>query len=124
MPIQFSDFLQESLEARNKAVDIEGTVKDALQVYIKRGSKISDEQIKAIADYMKDKKTFSMGKMSDYFYETDLGIMDGWIKAAIDAVKKEINLKGFGKNGTSTKTGVSQAERIDRYLKQKPTPRR
>ena len=117
----YSRFIQESLEARNKLIDFEAIIKDALKGFA--GSKPTDKHIKAIADYMKGQKTFSVNKMSDYFYEKDPSVKDGWLKAAITAVKKEIDASGFGKNGGASKT-LSRAERVDRYLKQKPTPRR
>lgn len=110
----FSEYLDEfisesnELDDRNKAIDLEGIVKSVLE---KKG--VTDP--KAIADitgYLANKKTFSLGKMTDEFpYSV------GAMKAVIDAVKEAINTKGFSKKGSDVSAPLTQAGRVDRYLK-------
>lgn len=110
----FSEYLDgvisesKELDDRNKAIDLEGIVKSVLE---KKG--VTDP--KAIADitgYLVNKKTFSLGKMTDQF-----SYSVGAMKAVIDAVKAAIDEKGYGRKGSDISAPLSQAGRVDRYLK-------
>jgi hypothetical protein len=106
----FEEFIAESKETdeRNKAIDLEGIIKTVLS---KKG--ITDPKaFEDIYGYMADKKSFSLGKMTDMFpYSV------GTMKAVIEAVKAAIDAQGYGKKGSDTTAPLSQAGRIDRYLK-------
>jgi len=110
----FKSFIAEGkipseVAARNEQIDIEAVVRDA----VKEFHGMDDAAIKAITDYMRPKKVFSLGKMID-----DLPYGAGAMKAAIEAVKKAASTAGFGKTGGGSKP-QTQAQRIDTYLKQK-----
>lgn len=107
--LMFEEFIQEGkeLEDRNKAIDLKNIIKT---VFAKNG--VDDQKaIDDVYNYMADKKTFSLGKMVDTMpYKT------GHLKSIIAAVKDEITAKGYGKTTSVGKT-MSQADRIDRHLK-------
>jgi hypothetical protein len=113
----FENFITESkeIDERNKAIDLAGIVKSVLE---KKG--LTDPKaFEDIYGYMADKKSFSLGKMTDMF-----SYSVGTMKAVIEAVKAAIDAHGFGKKGSDITGPLSQAGRIERYLKDTNKSRR
>jgi hypothetical protein len=106
----------EWIEARNALVDIESIIKDVVKGWKTVNPNVNENDAKLISDWVKTKKIFSINAMFDAIGNDKISY--GLLNAVIKKLKTEFAAAGFSKAGNISKT-QNQAERIDKYLKQK-----
>lgn len=120
--ITFKEFLSESMEERNKSIDLRGIIEKTVDEWSKKGrGSLSKEEVDVIFNYMRDKKVFSIEKMDDKIGTST--ITWGLLKQIVDDVKSVIDSKGWGRRGGASEK-ISRAQAIDGFLKQKQVSRR